>query len=122
MPELTAAPSFSKSLVLGEIPEELVFPFPVRREPAEEDRIRSLVSSFRAYAAEHIDSREIDRSGWIEDQVFRDLGDLGLMGLYVPERYGGQGLSQTGYARVSRRSGRPTVRSRSRWGCTSRSA
>ena len=77
-----------------------MFPFPVRRDPAEEDRIRALNAAFRAYAAEHVDSREIDRAGWIEEQVFLDLGELGLMGLYVPEQYGGQGLSQTGYARV----------------------
>jgi acyl-CoA dehydrogenase family protein 9 len=58
------------------------------------------VRAFRAYAAEHIDSRQIDETRDIPDQVFRDLGELGLMGLYVPEEYGGQGLSQTGYARV----------------------
>ena len=29
------------------------------------------------------------------------LGEGGLCGLYVPEEYGGQGLSQTGYCRVS---------------------
>src|SRR5207244_4780348 len=32
--------------------------------------------------------------------VIRELGERGLCGLYVPERFGGQGLSQTGYARV----------------------
>ena len=30
-----------------------------------------------------------------------ELGERGLLGLYVPEEYGGQGLSQTGYCRVS---------------------
>jgi acyl-CoA dehydrogenase family protein 9 len=29
------------------------------------------------------------------------MGERGLLGLYVPEEYGGQGLSQTGYCRVS---------------------
>jgi len=91
--------SFSKALVLGEIHEEIVFPYP-RPDDAEADKIRGLIAAFRAYAAEHIDSREIDEKGWIEDQVYRDLGELGLLGLYVPEEYGGQGLSQTGYARV----------------------
>jgi len=100
MTETVTVPSFSKALVLGEIHEDLVFPWPVHRSPEEEDRIRGLVSSFREYAAAHVDSREIDRNGWIEDQVYRDLGERGLMGLYVPEEYGGQGLSQTGYARV----------------------
>jgi acyl-CoA dehydrogenase family protein 9 len=93
-------PSFSKGLVLGEIHEDLVFPWPVRESAEEEDRIRGLITAFRDYAAEHIDSRAIDRAGWIEDHVYRDLGELGLMGLYVPAEYGGQGLSQTGYARV----------------------
>ncbi len=32
--------------------------------------------------------------------MIRDLGEAGLLGLYVDEKYGGQGLSQTGYARV----------------------
>ena len=32
--------------------------------------------------------------------MYEDLGELGLMGLYVPEQYGGAGLSQTGYARM----------------------
>ena len=29
------------------------------------------------------------------------MGEAGLCGLYIPEEYGGQGLSQTGYCRVS---------------------
>jgi acyl-CoA dehydrogenase family member 9 len=91
--------SFSKALMLGEIHEEVVFPYPIPGED-EAEHVRSLISAFRQYAAEHIDAREIDERGWIDDRVYRDLGELGLMGLYVPEEYGGQGLSQTGYARV----------------------
>jgi acyl-CoA dehydrogenase family protein 9 len=94
-----AVSSFSKSLVLGEIHEELVFPYPIPREE-EAERVRGLIRSFRDYAAQNIDSRRIDEERWIPDRVFTDLGELGLMGLYVPEEYGGQGLSQTGYARV----------------------
>jgi acyl-CoA dehydrogenase family protein 9 len=91
--------SFAKAMVLGEIHEELVFPFPLPDE-AEADKVRGLIRAFREYAADHIDSREIDEKRWIEDRVFTDLGERGLLGLYVPEEYGGQGLSQTGYARV----------------------
>src|SRR6478752_362024 len=100
-PAMTAerVSSFSKSLALGEIHEDVVFPYPIPRG-AEADKVRRLIEGFRAYAAEHIDSREIDETGTISDRVYRDLGDLGLMGLYVDEAYGGQGLSQTGYARV----------------------
>jgi acyl-CoA dehydrogenase family member 9 len=91
--------SFAKAMVLGEIHEELVFPFPLPDE-AEAEKVRSLVGAFRDYAADHVDSREIDEKRWIDDRVFTDLGERGLLGLYVPKEYGGQGLSQTGYARV----------------------
>ena len=91
--------SFSKALMLGEIHEELVFPYPIP-SGEEADKVRELVTAFRDYAADHIDSRRIDEEAWIPDEVFLELGERGLMGLYVPEEYGGQGLSQTGYARV----------------------
>src|SRR2546423_1757766 len=94
-----ATSSFSKSLALGEIHEDLVFPYPMASDE-EAQKVRELVQRFREYAAEHIDSQRIDEEAWIPDEVFTDLGELGLMGLYVPEEYGGQGLSQTGYARV----------------------
>src|SRR3954447_18357540 len=92
-------PSFAKALALGEIHEELVFPYPIP-DRDEVDKVRGLIKGFREYAADHIDAVEIDRTGTIPDQTYRDLGELGLMGLYVDEKYGGQGLSQTGYARV----------------------
>ena len=47
-----------------------------------------------------MDHREIEEKRWIGDGVVRELGEAGLCGLYVDEAYGGQGLSQTGYARV----------------------
>ncbi len=95
----TAVSSFAKALALGEIHEDLVFPYPIPGGE-EADKVRALVQSFRAYAAEHVDPVAIDETGDIPDRIYRDLGELGLMGLYVPEEYGGQGLSQTGYARV----------------------
>src|SRR3712207_206913 len=96
----TAVSSFAKSLALGEIHEDLVFPYPIPSHSPEADKVRGLIQGFRDYAAEHIDSQRIDEEGDVPRQVYTDLGELGLMGLYVPEEYGGQGLSQTGYARV----------------------
>jgi acyl-CoA dehydrogenase family protein 9 len=92
--------SFAKSLFLGEIHEELVFPFP-KPDEGEQRRIRSLIDSLREFAAEAIDPRRIEEERWLGDKVIAGLGERGLCGLYVPDRYGGQGLSQTGYCRVS---------------------
>jgi acyl-CoA dehydrogenase family protein 9 len=91
--------SFAKSLFLGEIHEDLVFPWP-GTDPAEQDHVRELNSRIRDYCAEHYDLRKAEEERWIPDEVLRDLGEIGALGLYVDEAYGGQGLSQTGYARV----------------------
>ena len=91
--------SFAKALFLGEIHEQLAFPYP-RPSESEVDRVRSLIASLREFAADAIDSRAIEERGWIGDDVVRELGELGFCGLYVPEEYGGQGLSHTGYCRV----------------------
>src|SRR3954464_3886090 len=91
--------SFAKSLFLGEIHEELVFPWPVTGAD-EQDRIRDLNTRIREYCAENYDPRKAEEERWIPDEVLRDLGEIGALGLYVDQKYGGQGLSQTGYARV----------------------
>jgi alkylation response protein AidB-like acyl-CoA dehydrogenase len=91
--------SFAKSLFLGEIHEDLVFPWPAP-DPDEQDRIRELNARIRDYCAENYDARKAEEERWIPDQVLRDLGEIGALGLYVEPEYGGQGLSQTGYARV----------------------
>ncbi|CAN5534918.1 acyl-CoA dehydrogenase family protein [soil metagenome] len=91
--------SFAKSLFMGEIHEDLVFPWP-RPDEGERERIRGLNTGLRDYCAEHYDPRRIEEERWVPDEILRDLGELGVLGLYVDEKYGGQGLSQTGYARV----------------------
>jgi len=90
--------SFAKSLFLGEIHDEMVFPFPSPK-PSEQDRIRALNASLRELA-EGWDPQKWEEDRWLGDETVRDLGEAGLCGLYVPEAYGGQGLSQTGYCRV----------------------
>ena len=91
--------SFAKALFLGEIHEELVFPWP-KPDAAEQDRIRELNSRIREFCDASYDPREVERERWIPDEILRELGEIGALGLYVEERYGGQGLTQTGYARV----------------------
>lgn len=66
---------------------------------AEQDRVRALIASLRELAGQ-IDVRKIEEKRWVGDKLIRELGKRGLCGLSVPVEYGGQGLSQTGYARV----------------------
>jgi alkylation response protein AidB-like acyl-CoA dehydrogenase len=92
-----AVSSFAKSLFMGEIHEDLVFPFP-KPDEDEQDKIRSLIAALRDMP---YDQHKIEEDRWIGDDTIREMGERGLLGLYVPEEYGGQGLSQTGYCRVS---------------------
>ena len=96
-PDERAVSSFAKSLFLGQIHEDLVFPYP-ESDPSEQDRVRGLIAALREIP---YDPREAEENRWVGDETIAALGERGLMGLYVPEQYGGQGLSQTGYCRVS---------------------
>lgn len=92
-------PSFTKSLFLGSVASDLVMPFPLQEG---DDRARTgrLVAAARDYLGTTYDPARAEEEGWIGDATIRDLGDLGLLGLFVDPKYGGQGLSQTGYCRV----------------------
>ncbi len=76
-----------------------MFPFP-RPEADEQEKIRGLISSLRSWCDEHYDPREVEEARWVGDETIKALGEIGILGLYVDEKYGGQGLSQTGYSRV----------------------
>src|SRR5919197_5154978 len=92
-------PSFIKSAFLGEIREELVFPFPALT-PEERESLRMILDSVRAFAAERIDSKRFDHEGAFPKGVREGLHELGVMGLSIPEQYGGFGASAKVYNRV----------------------
>ena len=91
--------SFTKGLFLGEIREDLVFPFPTLAAE-ERESLRMIVDSFRAFAGDHVDSRQLDHDGKFPDAVRAGMAELGLMGLNIPEAYGGFGASAKVFNRV----------------------
>lgn len=92
-------PSFTKGIFLGEIREDLVFPFPVM-SAEESESLRMILDAFRAFAARHVDSAKMDHDGKFPDEVRHGLHELGLMGLNIPEEYGGFGASAKVFNRV----------------------
>ena len=101
----TVKPSFTKSLFLGQMASELVMPYPVMDAP-EQTRVDAAVASARQFLTEEYDPWKAEREGWVGDDVIRELGDRKLTGLFIDEKYGGLGLSQTGYCRVMEEFGR----------------
>jgi len=92
-------PSFTKGVFLGELHEDLVFPFPTMSTD-ERESLDAVLDAFHAFAADHVDSARFDRDGKFPDGVREGLHALGLMGLSIPEAYGGFGASAKVYNRV----------------------
>src|SRR4051794_26077840 len=42
-------------------------------------------------------ARELDQTGRFPEELVKEMGELGLMGIYVPENYGGAGCTAVAY-------------------------
>ncbi len=92
-------PSFTRGVFQGEIREDLIFPFP---EPSHEDReaLTQILDAFRSWAKDTLDPATLDHDGRFPDAVRQGMAELGLMGLNIPEAYGGFGASSLVFSRV----------------------
>jgi acyl-CoA dehydrogenase family protein 9 len=92
-------PSFTRGVFLGEIREDLIFPFP-ELTPADKENLTAVLDSFRSWAAATVDTARLDREGRFGDDVRAGMAELGMMGLNIPEEYGGFGGSALLFSRV----------------------
>lgn len=83
----------------GEINESLVFPFP-HFSDAQVEMAKEMTSAIDAFAKDNINGEKFDQDSHIPNEVVEGLGELGLLGLAVPEELGGLGLDYTLYCRV----------------------
>jgi alkylation response protein AidB-like acyl-CoA dehydrogenase len=92
-------PSFGKQLFLGDFRLDLVHPHP---RPDEESRRKGeeFLAALTDFCASKIDSQAIERDARIPDDVIAGLRALGALGMKIPEKYGGLGLSQLYYGRA----------------------
>lgn len=69
-----------------------------------EDDERMMRDSARAYAQEKLQPRVIEafREEKTDPTIFREMGKLGLLGVTVPEEYGGAGAGYVAYGLVAR--------------------
>jgi alkylation response protein AidB-like acyl-CoA dehydrogenase len=97
-------PSFLRGVFAGAIHDSLLFPYPPPldiRDPEEARVVERLLRDLRRMVADGlIDSARFDEDEAVPDQVLRALAEAGLLGLTIPEEYGGLGLSNSAYARV----------------------
>lgn len=93
------AMGFAKNLFWGRYRNDMVMPYP---EVSAEEKAKcdALVQELETYMKTEHPSIEIDRDQEIPDWVIKRLFDMGVMGMTVPEEYGGLGLGISSYNRV----------------------
>ena len=77
-------------------------PFLLEDQLSEEERM--IRDSARAYAQEKLQPRVIEAFAQekTDPEIFREMGELGLLGITVPEEYGGVGAGYVSYGLVAR--------------------
>jgi len=95
---------FIKNLFWGNYREELVFPFP-EVSADETARCDQLLAELGEYLDNEHPSTEVDRTQEIPHWAIKRLFDMGVMGMIVPQEYGGGGFGITSYNRVLDRIG-----------------
>ena len=92
--------SIAKNLIMGEIVEENLFPYPAIRSRDREilGQIVEAIDDFLADKAR--DFQRWDREGAQPAEFIQALRELGLFSLIIPEEFGGLALSNAAYSRV----------------------
>jgi len=86
--------------------------------PLDPETFEALLSTVRRFVAERLRPLEerVDREDEVPDEIVREMRDMGLFGLSIPEEYGGLGLSMSEEVRVALELGRTTPAFRSVFG------
>jgi len=68
------------------------------------DDERAVRDAAQAYAQDRLSPRVLEqfRHETVDASIFREMGELGLLGPTIPEAYGGAGLSYVGYGLIAR--------------------
>jgi butyryl-CoA dehydrogenase len=68
--------------------------------PETDDSKKMLIESVRSFAQGEIapKAKELDETGHFPTEIVKQLGEMGLMGMMVPEQWGGAGMDTVSYA------------------------
>ena len=90
---------FIKNVFWGRFRDDLVFPYP-KESRDERARCDALLEELEDYLENEHPAVEIDQEQYIPEEAIERLFDMGVMGMIIPEEYGGLGLGVTSYNRV----------------------
>jgi len=92
--------SFMRSLCIGEIAEEIVFPYPKMKD-SDRETIKSIIDSLKNWLGpKSNDFRKWDVEGHMPDEFLKEMREFGLFSLIIPEDFGGMAFASTAYSRA----------------------
>ncbi len=92
--------TFARGLYDGRLDLGVIHPMPPSAHEENAERAEDFLTRLSEFAARHIDGDQIDRDGWVPDEVLDGLRELGCFGIKIPQEYGGLGFSQVTYNRA----------------------
>ena len=92
-------PTFAGQLFMGNFVPELLHPFPF--QPTEDkEKADQFIQRIEEYLKAKIDPEEVDRTREFPPDAIKEMAEMGVFAMKVPEEYDGLGFSQTNYCRV----------------------
>ncbi|MEJ5167130.1 MAG: acyl-CoA dehydrogenase family protein [Thermoanaerobaculia bacterium] len=91
--------SVAQGIFCGRILNDFLYPYPALSDE-ERETVKFLIESFRKFAKEYIKPEEIEKEKKIPKEVIKGLGEMGILGMTIPEEYGGYGFTTAQYCRV----------------------
>ena len=98
--------SFMRSLCMGQIEQDVLFPFPVLSAD-DKETLHEITGALEGLLGPRTeDFRQWDVDGDMPAEFIEELKEFGMFGLIIPEEFGGMGLGNMAYSRTLQEVGR----------------
>ncbi len=91
--------SVVENFFYGQIDENRAFPFPHFSEE-DSELLKEMITPITKFCEDKINSEEFEKLEQIPNEVIQGFAELGMLGLSVPEEFGGMGLNYALYCRL----------------------
>jgi len=92
--------SFMRNLCMGNIAEEIIFPFP-QIDPNEKEVLKTTFDSLSSWLkGRNAEFRKWDKQGELPKEFLEEMKQMGMFGFVIPETFGGLGFSSSAYSRT----------------------
>ena len=95
----TEIDSVLAGLFFGEVDEKIIFPFPYPT-PEERNDTRTMLEAVSNFLNDKVDPAKFEEMREIPKEIIKEIAELGLLGMEVPEQEGGLGLRKDSYFRI----------------------